>query len=324
MIDPRPLGTSSALVPAVGMGCNNFSRPKTATATQEGSTAVIHAAIDAGVAFFDGAELYGAEPGLSETFMGVALRGRRDEVVLASKFGHDGGRGPGLEDAGPTGRAPYIRQALEGSLRRLKTDHLDLYQMHLPDPSTPIEETLGVLSELVDEGKVLAIGNSNFSAEQLREADAAAEAAGTAKFVSAQNEYSLLARAIEADVLPTAQELGLGVLPYFPLYNGLLTGKYTRGRHRPPERHQAAGPRDHQLGPARCLPTHLRRRRRQHVAGHLRLAAVPPRDRLGHLRRHPAGAGARQRRGRHDSPARRRAGRDHGAVRRLVVTVRFT
>ena len=229
MISPRRLGTSDVLVPAVGMGCNNFSRPKTATSTQEGSTAVIHAAIDAGIAFFDGAELYGAEPGLSETFMGVALEGRRDEVVLASKFGHKGAPGPGLQDAGPMGRERYIRAALEGSLRRLRTDHLDLYQIHTPDPETPIEETLGVLADLVQEGKVLAIGNSNFSAAQIREADAAARAAGTPAFASAQNEYSLLNRAIEADVLPAAHELGLGMLPYFPLFNGLLTGKYTHG-----------------------------------------------------------------------------------------------
>lgn len=228
MISPRTLGSSDVLVPAVGMGCNNFSRPKTVTATQEGSTAVIHAAIDAGIAFFDGAELYGAEPGLSETFMGVALKGRRDEVVLASKFGHAGHPGPGLEDAGPRGREKYIRGAIEGSLRRLQTDHLDLYQMHTPDEETPVEETLGVLDELVKEGKVLAIGNSNYSADQIREADAAAKSAGLTPFVTAQNEYSLLARGIEKDVLPTAHELGLGMLPYFPLYNGLLTGKYTR------------------------------------------------------------------------------------------------
>lgn len=228
LIDPRPLGSSEVLVPAVGMGCNNFSRPQTVTATQEGSNAVIHAAIDAGIAFFDGAELYGAEPGLSETFMGVALKGRRSEVVLASKFGHSGVPGPGLADAGPMGRAPYIRAAIEGSLRRLQTDYLDLYQMHTPDPETPIEETLSTLADLVTEGKVRAIGNSNFSAEQIGAADSAAQAAGFPRFVSAQNEYSLLNRKIEADVLPVSHELGLGMLPYFPLFNGLLTGKYTR------------------------------------------------------------------------------------------------
>lgn len=225
----RTLGTSDLVIPAVGMGCNNFSRPRTATATQDGSTAVIHAAIDHGITFFDGADIYGAEPGLSETFMGVALQGRRDEVVLATKFGHSGASMPGTGDWGPKGGRTYIRGAVEASLRRLRTDRIDLLQMHTPDATTPIEETLAALHELVAAGKVRHIGNSNFSAGQLREADDAARAGGLTPFISAQNEYSLLRRDIEGDVLPAARELGLGVIPYFPLYNGLLTGKYTRG-----------------------------------------------------------------------------------------------
>lgn len=225
----RTLGTSDLVIPAVGMGCNNFSRPRTATATQDGSTAVIHAAIDHGITFFDGADIYGAEPGLSETFMGVALQGRRDEVVLATKFGHSGASMPGTGDWGPKGGRTYIRGAVEASLRRLRTDRIDLLQMHTPDATTPIEETLAALHELVAAGKVRHIGNSNFSAVQLREADDAARAGGLTPFISAQNEYSLLRRDIEGDVLPAARELGLGVIPYFPLYNGLLTGKYTRG-----------------------------------------------------------------------------------------------
>jgi aryl-alcohol dehydrogenase-like predicted oxidoreductase len=228
MIEPRTLGSSDLVVPAVGMGCNNFSRQGTATETQEGSTAVIHAAIDHGITFFDGADIYGAEPGLSETFMGVALAGRRDEVVLATKFGHSGATMPGSEDWGPKGAARYIRGAVEASLIRLRTDRIDLLQMHTPDPATPIEETLAALTDLVAEGKVRYVGNSNFSAGQLREADRLAQENGLVPFISAQNEYSLLARGVEEEVLPAVRELGLGFIPYFPLHNGLLTGKYTR------------------------------------------------------------------------------------------------
>jgi len=229
MTELRTLGSSDLVVSAVGMGCNNFSRPGTPTATQEGSTAVIHAAIDHGITFFDGADIYGAEPGLSETFMGVALRGRRDQVVLSTKFGHQGAQAAGAADWGPKGARRYIRHAVEASLRRLQTDHIDLLQMHTPDPATPIEETLAALHELVAAGTVRYIGSSNFSAAQVGAADAAARAHGQERFISAQNEYSLLARGIEAELLPLARELGIGIIPYFPLHNGLLTGKYTRG-----------------------------------------------------------------------------------------------
>lgn len=223
----RRLGTNGPLVSTIGMGCNNFSRVGTPTETIEGSTAVIHAAIDAGITFFDGADIYGATVGRSEEFMGHALRGHRDEVFLATKFGHQAYDAyPGL-DLGPRGGERYIRHAVEQSLRRLGTDHLDLLQLHTPDPETPIAETLGVLNQLVAAGTVRYIGHSNFTADQAVEADAVSRDNGWAAFVSAQNEYSLLNRGAESELLPTASDLGLGFLPYFPLYNGLLTGKYS-------------------------------------------------------------------------------------------------
>lgn len=224
----RHLGDSDLVVSAIGMGCNNFSRPKTATATQEGSTAVIRAAVEEGITFFDGADIYGAEPGRSETFMGVALDGLRDDVVLATKFGHESYSVAGSADWGPKGARRYVRNAVDASLQRLRTDRIDLLQMHTPDPSTPIGDTLSALTELVTEGKVRYLGHSNFSAEQAREADRVAREHGYARFISTQNEYNLMHRDVEADVMPTANELGLGVFPYFPLANGLLTGKYTR------------------------------------------------------------------------------------------------
>ncbi|MEO8094664.1 MAG: aldo/keto reductase [Pseudolysinimonas sp.] len=223
----RPLGDPSLLVSTVGLGCNNFGRPGSATQGQEGTTAVIDEAIELGVTLLDTADIYGSSPGQSETLMGAALKGRRDRVILATKFGHaefDTGLLPGA----PKGSRAYIRASIDGSLRRLQVEHVDLYQLHTPDPATPIEETLGALDELVREGKVRHIGSTQFSAEQLGEADAAAHANGTARFISSQNEYSLLSRAAEADVLPAARELGLGFLPFFPLHNGLLTGKFTR------------------------------------------------------------------------------------------------
>lgn len=226
-MEQRALGDSELKVSAIGMGCNNFSRPKTATETLQGSIAVIHAAIDAGITFFDGADLYGSAPGRSEEYLGEALKDRRDKVVLATKFGFDDADlYPGL-DLGAKGRRRYIRHAVHESLRRLQTDHIDLLQMHSPDPSTSVAETLRVLTELVDEGKVGHVGNSNFSPAQLVEADEMSRANGLVRFISAQNEYSLIHRQAEAELLPTVRRLGLGFLPYYPLYNGLLTGKYT-------------------------------------------------------------------------------------------------
>ncbi len=226
-IDYRTLGRSGLIVSTVGLGCNNFGRAGTATADQAGTNAVVHAAVHGGITLFDTADIYGAERGLSETLMGEALRGRRDDVVLATKFGMDmnGVNGP---DWGVRGSRRYIRRAIEGSLRRLQTDWIDLYQLHQPDPLTPIEETLGALDELVTEGKVRYIGSSNLAGWQIAEAEYVARQRGTARFVSAQDEYSLLSRSAEDEVLPAARAFDIGFLPYFPLYNGLLTGKYTR------------------------------------------------------------------------------------------------
>ncbi len=219
----RPVGRSGLRVSAVGLGCNNFGRTGTATEGADGTREVLHAAIDAGVTFLDTADVYGAEFGLSESLMGEVLQGRRDEVVLATKFGH-AALAPAVAGGAKASRA-HVRRAVEGSLRRLRTDWIDLYQLHTPDPSTPIDETLDVLGDLVREGKVRYIGHSNFSGWQIAEAEAAASGV---RFISAQNQYSLLARAAEREVLPAAEHFGLGFLPFFPLHNGLLTGKFTR------------------------------------------------------------------------------------------------
>jgi len=227
-IQYRALGHSGLMVSTIGLGCNNFGRPKTATESQEGTNAVIHAAIDAGITLFDTADIYGGTRGLSETLMGVALKGRRDSIVLATKFGldMDGANGP---DWGARGSRRYIRLAVEASLTRLQTDWIDLYQLHRPDGITPIEETLGALDELIAEGKVRYIGHSNLTGWEIADAEYQAQLAGHPRFISAQNEYSLLAREVEAEVLPAVEHYGLGFLPFFPLFNGLFTGKYTRG-----------------------------------------------------------------------------------------------
>ncbi|HEU0205322.1 MAG TPA: aldo/keto reductase [Pseudolysinimonas sp.] len=224
-METRLLGPSSLSVAVVGLGCNNLGRLGTASEDQKGSNAVVGAAIEAGVTFFDTADIYGAEYGLSETRLGAAIKGSRDQLVIATKFGHTEFPSP---LPGRKGSRDYIRAAVEGSLRRLGTDRIDLYQQHTPDPSVPIDETLGALDELVREGKVLEIGNSNFTAEQIAEADAVAERRGTARFISAQNEYNLLARSVEVDILPAVRAARLGFLPFFPLANGLFTGKFTR------------------------------------------------------------------------------------------------
>ncbi len=222
------LGKSGLVVSEIGLGCNNLGRPGTATLSQEGTDAVVHAAIDAGVTLFDTADMYGAEPGLSETRLGAALRGRRDEVVVATKFGMNAGTANG-HDFGARGSRRYIVQAVEASLTRLQTDHIDLYQFHTPDPGTPIEETLSALDTLVQQGKVRYIGHSNRAGWQIAEAEFVARELGTERFISAQNHYNLLDRRAELEVLPAARAFGLGVLPYFPLANGLLTGKYSSG-----------------------------------------------------------------------------------------------
>lgn len=226
-IEYRNLGRSGLRVSTIGLGCNNFGRSGTASETQEGTNAVVSAAIDAGVTLFDTADIYGSERGLSETLMGNALKGRRDEIVLATKFGLDmaGANGP---DWGARGSRRYIRLAVEASLRRLQTDWIDLYQLHTPDPHTPIEETLATLDDLITEGKVRYIGHSNLTGWQIAEAEYVAAMNNHPRFVSAQNEYSLLERGAETEVLPAANEYGLGFLPFFPLYNGLFTGKFSR------------------------------------------------------------------------------------------------
>jgi aryl-alcohol dehydrogenase-like predicted oxidoreductase len=219
----RPLGNSGLVVSVVGLGCNNFGRRLDVAATR----AVVDAAVEAGITLLDTAESYGGS-GRSEEILGEVLAGRRDEVVLATKFGGaDMGYGPA---AGARGGRAYIRRAVENSLRRLRTDYIDLYQIHTPDRRTPVEETLAALAELVTEGKVRYVGNSNYAGWQIAEAAAAARTLGVPPFISAQNHWSLLERAAEAEVVPAAIHFGLGVLPYFPLANGLLTGKIRRGQ----------------------------------------------------------------------------------------------
>jgi aryl-alcohol dehydrogenase-like predicted oxidoreductase len=226
MAQPPQRSLGDLNVSAVGLGCNNFGR----RVDLDGTRAVVDAALEVGVNFLDTADVYGDQGG-SETLLGEVLKGRRDRVVLATKFGMDmGANGPSTR---PRGSKAYVREAVDASLRRLQTDVIDLYQYHRPDGETPIEETLGALDELVKAGKVRAIGCSNFSAAELEEAAGAARENGFAGFVSLQNEYSLLKRDIEADVVPECEQLGVGVLPYFPLASGLLTGKYRRGQDAP-------------------------------------------------------------------------------------------
>ncbi len=220
----KALGNSGLLVSAVGLGCNNFGR----RLDLPGTRAVVDAAIDAGITLLDTSDTYGGA-GKSEELLGQVLAGRRHQVVLATKFGHqaaDMGYGPA---AGAKGGRAYIRRAVEESLRRLRTEYIDLYQLHTPDPQTPVVETLTALGELVAQGKVRYIGSSNFSGWQIAHAAAAARELGTPPFISAQNHWSLLERAAEAEVVPAAEFFGVGVLPFFPLANGLLTGKVRRG-----------------------------------------------------------------------------------------------
>jgi len=224
----RPLGNSGLVVSAVGIGCNAFSR----RVDQHGVNEILDVAQDVGVTLLDTADIYGAGPGSSEELLGHALKGRRDEFVVATKFGMDMQGGNGA-DHGVRGSRRYIRRAVEASLRRLQTDHIDLYQLHQPDDVTPIEETLGALTELVHEGKVRYLGCSNFAGWQVADADWTARTGGHERFVSVQNRYSLLDRDLEDEVGPAAEQFGLGVLPFFPLEYGLLTGKYKRGADAP-------------------------------------------------------------------------------------------
>ncbi|MFI4936269.1 MAG: aldo/keto reductase [Caulobacterales bacterium] len=216
----RKLGDSGLKVSEIGLGCNNFGMRIDQAATD----AVIDAAIEAGVTFFDTADVYGGQ-GKSEEMMGVALKGKRHQVILATKFANAMGKGPGMQG----GSRRYVMDAVEASLKRLKTDYIDLYQMHRPDPDTPIEETLGALDDLVTQGKIRYIGNSNFTGWQIADADWISRNEHMNRFVSAQNNYSLLERKVEFEVNPACERFGLGMLPFFPLASGLLSGKYKRG-----------------------------------------------------------------------------------------------
>jgi len=220
-METRRIG--SLEVSVVGLGCNNFG----GRIDEDRTRAVVDAALDEGITLFDTADNYG--DGRSEEFLGRILEGRRDRVVLATKFGG------WKEDLGREGgaRPEYVREAVEASLRRLRTDRIDLYQLHSPDADTPIAETLGALDELVREGKVREIGCSNFTAAMLREADEAAGAAEAMRFASVQNELSLLAAEDAAEGLPEAAGLDMAYLPFFPLASGLLTGKFRRGEPLP-------------------------------------------------------------------------------------------
>ena len=219
------LGDSGLLVSRVGLGCNNFGGRLDVARTR----AVVDAAIDEGITLLDTAETYGGD-GASELALGELLQGRRDKVVLATKFGHQGadmGYGPA---AGAKGGRNYIKIAVEKSLTRLRTDYIDLYQLHTPDPVTPVDETLAALDDLVTEGKVRYLGHSNLAGWQIADTAHTALASGRTPFISAQNHWSLLERGAEREVVPAALHFGVGVLPFFPLANGLLTGKVRAGQ----------------------------------------------------------------------------------------------
>ena len=218
----RRLGNSGLKVSVVGLGCNNFGMRIDQAQTQT----VVDAALDAGITLFDTADIYGGTK--SEEFLGKALGKRRHEIVLATKFGMQIGQDPKKRG----GSRKWILQAVEDSLRRLNTDYIDLYQHHQPDADTPVDETLRALDDLVTQGKIRYLGNSNYSGWQIADADWSA--AGQTRFVSAQNLYSLLERDVEREVLPACDHFGLGFLPFFPLASGLLSGKYKRGEP-PPE-----------------------------------------------------------------------------------------
>ncbi len=219
----RHLGESGLVVSVVGLGTNNLGMKL----DDEGSREVVHAALDEGITLFDTADSYGE----SERRLGELLAGRRDDVVIATKFGSDVRRrgNDNGEDWGARGSRRYVRRAVESSLRRLRTDWIDLYQLHRPDPVTPIEETLSALTDLVHEGKIRYLGSSNFAGWQAADAEWTARTRGHQRFVSAQNEYNLLKRDIEAELVPALERYGIGLLPFFPLASGLLTGKYRRG-----------------------------------------------------------------------------------------------
>jgi aryl-alcohol dehydrogenase-like predicted oxidoreductase len=223
----RRLGTSGLVVSVVGLGTNNFGMKL----DDDGCREVLEAALDEGVTLIDTSDTYGQ----SEARLGALLKGRRGDVILATKFGSDVTRlgNDNGKDWGARASRRYVRRAVEASLSRLQTDWIDLYQLHRPDPATPIEETLSVLDDLVHEGKVRYVGHSNFSGFETAHADWVARTRGFERFISAQNEYSLLKIKVETELVPALQQYGLGLLPFFPLASGLLTGKYKRGADLP-------------------------------------------------------------------------------------------
>ncbi|MDO9445003.1 MAG: aldo/keto reductase [Dehalococcoidia bacterium] len=229
----RNLGRSGLQVSVVGLGTNNFGMRMDAGQAAD----VVHACLDQGITLFDTADIYGGR-GKSEEFLGAALKGRRDEAIVATKFAGPMGEGP-LRSGGSR---RYIMQEVEASLRRMDTDYIDLYQMHFPDPKTPQDETMRALDDLVTSGKVRYLGNSNYAGWQIANAAWIAKSEHLSPFVSAQNQYSLLDRRIEAEVVPAAREFGLSILPFFPLASGLLTGKYKRGQAAPEGARLSAGP----------------------------------------------------------------------------------
>ena len=232
-MEMRHLGNSGLEVSVIGLGCNNFGR----RLDEKQTATVVSAAVDAGIILFDTADLYG-ENGTSETYLGKALKGHRDQVVIATKFGGPMGQLPMQKG----GSRQHIFQAVEDSLRRLNTDYIDLYQMHFPDLNTPLEETMRALDDLVRQGKVRYLGHSNFSGWMIAHAHHIAVRDALTPFISAQNHYHLLNREVEPDVQPACTKFGLGILPYFPLASGLLTGKYRKGQVHPEGTRLSSGP----------------------------------------------------------------------------------
>ena len=312
-----PLGESELEVSVVGVGCNAFGT----RIDEEQTASVVRAAVDAGITLFDTADVYGN--GQSEELLGRALGSRRDDVLVATKFGMDLS---GEDRLGGHGTRAYVRQAVEASLRRLGTDRIDLYQLHRPDPLTPIEETLGALSELVHEGKVRFIGSSNLAAWQVVDADWVSRTAGLERFVSAQNEYSLYNRLAEDELVPACEAVGAGLLPYFPLAYGLLTGKYRRGEAAP-EGSRLAGSepglpaRGRELGPDRGARGVRRRARRLDAHPRDRWPGGPTGCGQRDLGRDAARAGRGQRRGGCVGAERGRPRGSRGAPRALGLLV---
>ena len=291
----RNLGGSGLRVSAVGLGCNNFGQ----RTDLETSRKVIHKAIDLGITLFDTADIY-AGMGGSETVLGTVLGDRRKDIVLATKYSK-----PMSNDGTKQGASRrYIMSAVEASLTRLKTDYIDLYQQHDYDPLTPMEETLRALDDLVRQGKVRYIGNSNFPAWRIAEAEMMARQMNVSRFVSCQDEYSLVVRGIEKDLLPAATEYKLGLLPFFPLASGLLTGKYKRGAAAPDDTRFAKAPGAE--GPLRHGAQRRHRRkaaglcaspRPHHAGAGVLLAGLAPASRERHRRRHPRRTGRAEREG---------------------------